>query len=78
MFLSQVPFGIGDPLWIEIEFHQLEGTKILKIFSRVIWVDETVNNETFDKEYFVGVQFKNMTNETKEILGRLMRNYSGI
>lgn len=75
MFKSAVPFSAGDTAWIEIDVQQLDFSKKLTILSRVIWTDDRIISDDGRMEYLVGVQFKDLANEAREVLIKLARTY---
>ena len=76
MFIAFQPIHVGETIEVQMTYQQLDTSKTIELSAKVIWVDDTGWSSDNQKEYFVGVQFKNPTQEQKEILSKLLKNYN--
>ena len=76
MFIAFQPIHVGETIELQMTYQQLDTSKTIELSSKVIWVDDTGWSSDNQKEYFVGVQFKNPNQEQKEILSKLLKNYN--
>lgn len=76
MFIALQPIHVADTIELQMTYQQLDSSKTIELSSKVIWVDDSGWTADNQKEYFVGVQFKNLNPDQKEVLSKLLKNYN--
>ncbi|MGA1823955.1 MAG: PilZ domain-containing protein [bacterium] len=68
------PFAMDDSLEIEVSYDG-EKQQTLELQGQVRWVEEACNPQTDQKEYSVGVQFCDMSQEQNDNLKEFLLKY---